>query len=221
MKWLKLMGLVIKDKYNYLKNGKYKRLFGVFMFVGEVGQGKTISAIKHAQKLKEEDDRINIYTNFYMNGENGRIDHWSDMLDVPSYSIIILDEVQNTFSQREWNSFPPQLVQLLTQNRKWGKNEGGERPPGIRLIMTTQDYENTDVMLRRLCNKVINCSAWFGGRLIYNKWYKRKEFEKTDEKRRNEGLKAIVADDELRNSYDTYRILETMKSEEELKKVKK
>lgn len=223
-KWFKLFGLVMKDKYNFIKNGRYKRLFGVHMYVGEVGSGKTISAVNEALKLKEQDERIKIYSNFYLKNEDGRIEHWSDMLDVPSYSIIILDEVQNTFSQREWNTFPPQLVQLLTQNRKWGrkKDENGEvRPPGIRLIMTTQDYENTDIMIRRLCNRVISCNSWFSGRLIMNRWYSRKEYEKTDEKRRNDGLKALVVDDNLRNQYDTYRILASMKNEEELKKKSK
>lgn len=222
MKFLKLAYLVARDKYLFYKNGKYENLFGCFMFVGEVGSGKTISSINHALKLKEKDERIKIYTNFHLIGQDGEINHWSDMLSVPSYSIIILDEIQNTFSQREWNTFPPQLVQLLTQNRKWGTeaNKGEIRPPGVRLIFTTQDYENTDVMIRRLCNKVIQCSGFFKGRLILNRWYKRKEFEKTDEKKRNEGLKALVVSDELRNQYDTYKILESMKTEEELKKRK-
>lgn len=220
MKFLKLMGYVVKDSIEYWKNGKYQRLFGVSMYVGDVGQGKTLSMTYDVLKLKEKDPRIKVYTNFFMEGEDGRIEHWKDMMDVPSYSIICLDEVSNTFNQRNWSNFPSEMIQLLTQNRKFGNDENGTRPPGIKLLMTTQDYDNTDVFIRRLCNTVIQCSSYFKGRLIFNRSYKRKEYEKTDEKRRNSGRHSFVATDGLRNSYNTYRLLSSMRTKDEEEQLK-
>jgi len=216
MRIFTLIKCIIKDRIEWWKNGRYKNLFSVFMFVGDVGQGKTLSMVNHIKELQREDERIRVYTNFHYEGQHGAIDHWRDMLEVPSYSIIAIDEVQNTFDQRSWNSFPPQIVQLLTQNRKWGTdNNGGEqRPPGVRILFSTQDYENTDVMIRRLCNKVVQCSAFFAGRLIFNTEYKRREFEKVEEKREIIDRSFFVGTDELRNSYDTYKILKTLKDEE-------
>ena len=222
MRLFKLIKYIFKDAKERRKLGKYKNLFGIYMFVGDVGEGKTVSLVNHIKELKSSDPRIKVFTNFYYEGEDGRIEHWKDMLDVPSYSIIAIDEVQNTFNQRNWNSFPPELVHLITQNRKWGKDiEGEERPPGVRICFTTQDYENTDIMIRRLCNRVIRCASFFKGRMIYNMWYTRKEFEKTDEKRKRIKTRYFISDDDIRNSYNTYRILESMRSKDEDEKVNK
>lgn len=201
---------LIKYVWKDWRAGEKRKMYGVYMFVGEVGEGKTLSAVNMIEEEKAKHPDLKVYTNFHYIGQDGAIEHWQDMLNVPSFSIIAIDEVQNTFDQRSWQSFPPQVVELLTQNRKWGDREDG-RPPGVRLIMTTQDYENTDVFIRRLCNYVIQCRAFFKGRMIINTQYRRKMFEASETKRRNTGRRWFVGSDELRESYDTYRILESLK----------
>jgi len=212
-KILRLIRLVLRDKWIAFKEGSHERLYGVYMFVGEVGEGKTVSMVQHLEDLRKKDPRIKIYTNFFYQHESGRIEHWKDMLKVPSYSVIAIDEVQNTFDQRSWSSFPPALVPFLTQNRKFGDREDG-RPPGIRLLLTTQDYDNTDVMIRRLTNYVITCSSYFSGRLIFNRLYKRKVYEMSEQNRKNIRLDWIVGSDDLRNVYDTYKLLDSLKGYE-------
>lgn len=210
---------LIKYVWRDWRAGAGARMYGVYMFVGEVGEGKTLSAVNMIEEEVAKNPEVKVYTNFHYKYQDGEINHWTDMLEVPSFSIIALDEIQNTFDQRSWQSFPPQIVELLTQNRKWGSREEG-RPPGVRLIMTTQDYENTDVFIRRLCNYVIQCRAFFKGRMIVNTMYRRKVYEQSETKRRNAGRKWFVGSDELRESYDTYRILESMKNYEKQEKLK-
>lgn len=141
------------DFYTFLKDIKnntyFRRIYGVYGYVGEYGQGKTICLVKEYLKLSKRTkfhnpDNYIFISNFNLKGT----EHFNTLDDVLVYYrlavssrkglIIFWDEAQNEFPENDRN-FPPQLRVLLTQNRK---------NFGVRLLWSTQDYTRVNKNLR-------------------------------------------------------------------------
>jgi len=138
------------DLIKKIKSGDYKRFngYGVYMYVGLPGSGKTISVVEYLNSIKKKyGDEVNIYTNFCYKYETAPISNWRDLINFPGPAVFVLDEVQLTFNSRSWKDFPPEMVTLLTQNRKMRK----------QIITTSQAFERVDKVFRELVNYVIEC----------------------------------------------------------------
>lgn len=189
----------------------YEILYGVALYVGEVGSGKTMGMVERALRLKSRDPRIIVWSNFHFEGCDYVFRDLAELENIPSYSVLLISEGALFANARDWTNFPAGLVEMLTQNRKWGQGEG--RPPGVLMLWDVQDPMMIDTNVRRLTNSVIHCKAYcdFGNfpRLMVQ-WFSspRKYFNSDDpDKVRKNGFFCYIATDELRRRYNTYQQL--------------
>lgn len=189
---------------------KYFSLYGVTLYVGEVGSGKTMGMVERALRFKRRDENIIIWSNFYFDGVDYVFSDLSELSNVPSYSIVLISEGSLFANSRDWSNFPVGMVELLTQNRKWGDTSGG-RPPGVMLLWDVQDPNMIDTNVRRLTNAVAHCKAYCdfgnGPRLMVQNFYRPASyFDKTDPTRklRRNGFFFYIATDTLRNVYNSF-----------------
>lgn len=167
---LNLIKWVLLDVF---RGKSYFKLFGIWAFTGYYGQGKSLGAVTYAFQLKEKhpDLDIKIYSNFEVQGQDGRVDKWEDLLELPRNTILIFDEIQSTFTSTRWKDFPIDLLWKLTQCRKHG----------LAIFCTTPVYTRISIQLREsvdyviVCKNILNLDRWFK----YT-FYRAPDFEKAD-----------------------------------------
>jgi hypothetical protein len=211
----------IIDLYRLIKYGRKIHLYGIRAFVGLYGGGKTMGMTYYLHDIRQNyGDKVLIATNYYYKGQDFAITKWEDLL--PEYDkpvIFAYDELQNEFNSREYKGFPVQLMTLLTQNRK-GK--------GKQIIYTCQDYETVDKNFRRLTKDVGVCRTLFG-RLTNIKFFNREEYEMLiSNPDINKRMKVhrkftmrFVQTDTLRDSYDSFQMLDSAKSKQYVEQLNK
>jgi hypothetical protein len=158
----------------FVKKDKYRDIFGVYLFIGLYGEGKTLSMVRMLKEKIKKYGRKNLiivsdvdlkFTDYIP------LKHWKQLVaDYDKPVIFMCDELQNLFSAREFKDFPPQVLHMLTQNRKMRK----------MLICSTQVFDLVDVNFRRLSFYLIDCMKMFGFMFV-NAYYKRKWLPDTDE----------------------------------------
>jgi len=186
-----------------------KELFGLRIFVGLPGQGKTMSLARKLSYLRQKyKNSIYIYTNFGWKWEDDPFTDWSMLLKKYDKPVVFgFDEIQNDFQSRDFGTFPKPLITAITQFRKGN---------GIAIYGTTQVFTNIDVILRTQTFEVIQCSTKFG-RLTFNKHYLPEDYElfmqtkglDNQLKIKPEKFIAYIQTNRLRNQYDTKQFLES------------
>lgn len=219
-KLLELIKWLFIDLYRLKKYGKKLHIYGIIGIVGLYGGGKTIALSEYLTRMKKKyGNDILIATNYCFNLEDFSLNSWKDLLKEYDKPIIFgYDELQNEFNSREYKDFPIELMTLLTQNRKGN---------GKQIIYTTQDYTTVDKNFRRLTQKVWACKTRFS-RLTSVRVFDRENFEQLDkEVNVNKKMKvgnirySFIQTDELRNSYDSYKMLESAKNKQYLNREEK
>lgn len=207
--------------YKELKSGKYfRRIYGVYGYVGEYGQGKTICLVKEYLKLNKRTkfhnpDNYIFISNFNLKGTK----HFNNLSDVLVYYrlavsshkglIIFWDEVQNEFPENDRN-FPPQLRVLLTQNRK---------NYGVRLLWSTQDYTRVNKNLRVQTTQISEMRC-VSKRYMIQSVYRRNLYEdyyssvSVDNKVKKKALikYRFIQTDLMRNMFGSFVMLESAKN---------
>ena len=210
MKFFLFLRLVISDRFKIMRLRKlglppdFKT--GIYLYVGLPGRGKTISIVKKLDEIRATYPDALIVTNFGYKYEHASLTSWKQLVNLKNGAsgiVFAIDEVQLTFNSRAWKDFPPDMVTLLTQNRK-------ER----KLILTSaQSYDRVDKVFRELTNYVVRCRT-IGGRWTFNRAFLREEYEAFVSGYGKSGRKAVtswrfsfIQTDELRSQYDTFKIL--------------
>lgn len=146
-------------------------------FVGLIGAGKSMLAVKHAAEIARKRGQI-VASNISLSipgvecrklavGHDGidieEVWRLFDLEEVPLEDgrtllrrragsaglVLVLDEVGVLMPARFWASAPIDLMQLLSQSRKLGCD----------LVWTAQDVEQVDAFLRRLTQWIYKCQA--------------------------------------------------------------
>ena len=189
-------------------------LFGIYGFFGLPGRGKTMAMCNELKRLRDRyGDKIYIMTNFCYNDEDFQFTSWKDLLKEYDKPLVCAwDEVQNEFNSRDFKTFPIALLTLLTQVRK--KN-------GVQILYTAQRWHFVDKNFRSLSFGCYECST-IAGCLTVTRLYDPIDYDNLcnqsdyDRRSRIRPLKtdSFLQTDVLRNSYNSYRMLETAKSKE-------
>jgi len=203
IKVIKFIRLVLWDIIRHEKRLPY----GVWMFVGLGGYGKTISMVEYLERMRKKHKGIKIYTNFEYDNQDGRLDNWKQLIEIVNEKGVIFafDEISGTFNAKEWKTFPLEVFTLLAQSRKMKK----------QIICSAQSYEDVDVAIRRKANLIIECRTILG-RWTFNRAFERPEYERgietsgTKKRRVRCWRRSFVQDDSIRNIYDTYEQIKAL-----------
>ncbi|GFP78555.1 hypothetical protein [Clostridium fungisolvens] len=209
-----LLKWVLIDIRRAIKFPRPPHYFGIHLVVGLYGQGKTMALTEYLDRLRKKHGHdIYIATNYYYHDEDFHITHWKDLVKTYDKTIIFgYDEIQNDFNSRDYQNFPTELLTLLTQNRKGN---------GKQVVGTAQRYGRVDKVFRELSQYVWSCHTVFG-RLTSVKQYDAEDYEmllSTPDVKKRMRIRPVkkwkfVQDDEIRNHYNSYQMLESATSKE-------
>lgn len=205
---------LVVDAWRFFTKPRKIHLYGVWLYLGLPGAGKTVSLTEYLIRMREKyGDKIYISTNYGFKDEDFPITHWRDLLTTYDRPVIFgYDEVQNEFNSRDYKNFPYELVKLLTQNRKGH---------GKQIVCTAQRFGRVDKTIRELCSHVVECRTRWGGRVTYTRKYDIEDYDMylneidVIKKRKIPYQRyRFIQTDKLRNSYDSFKMLESAKTKE-------
>lgn len=117
------------------------------------------------------------------------------------------DEIHLTFESTKWEDAPSNLLDYISQQRKYHK----------QIVSTSQVFTRIDKKLREQTNFVIECHSYLLGRLVTNKYYLTPEyisngekFDKGNRKRKTKKRLSFIAYDEIRHKYNTEEIMKDL-----------
>lgn len=198
---------------DYLR-GKRKRSFGIYQFVALPGQGKTMSMVAHIERfiqdMEEQKKPYVIATNFTYSHANYYIEHWLDMVNIAKdcykrkiACLIAFDEIHVTFDSSDWKDFPPEMLALLSFNRKYG----------LQFCCTSQIYERIPKKIRDIANYTVICKNICNA----DRWFRCYYFDKCDyevefdgKRKKCKFIKEFIADDDFYALYDTLEQVDNM-----------
>lgn len=95
--------------------------YGMHLVCGEQGSGKTTCCAYLARKMKKQYPKLKIRSNFECKIQDFPLTDWKELtLDTNGIygELDIIDEVQNWFSSNASKNFPPDMLTVITQQRK-------------------------------------------------------------------------------------------------------
>jgi ATP-dependent Clp protease ATP-binding subunit ClpX len=202
-----------KDIINY--DASKFRPFGLYMFCGKQGAGKTMGLVYTLEHYRKKYPKAKIYSNMKYKHETAPLKNLNDLLDKSLYNglkgtIFVIDEIQNEFSCATSKDFPESLLSLVTMQRK----------QKIVILATSQVFTRVAKPLREQCFYVIEAFT-FLGRYTRLKWFVAEDYNtyiespnmKKKFKMRKKKKDCFVQTDELRELYDSFALVERMSRE--------
>lgn len=155
------------DFISYIKNRKWNDWngFGLNIYVGIFGKGKTLSATKYVLKQAKRYN-LNVISNIKLNGYPYiPLTNWQQIVEAEGNTIILIDEISTVFNARQWKNFNINLLFQLLQCRKNKK----------MIVGTAQRFAHVDKLLRDITYNVIDCNKYW--RLLHNSFYDGWDYE--------------------------------------------
>lgn len=192
---------LINDIFN--KEPDFFNYQGCVIFEGRQGSGKTISMIEFVRRMQKEYPRALCMTNLGYTGEDTELKDWRMLLNYKNdiYGVIVaIDELQNWFSSNDSKNFPPGMLEIITQNRK-----------NRRIILgTSQNFYLLAKPIRSQATELRRCSTLLGCLTIVRRFEPILDSEGNVQEFKRLGWYFYVHDKELRDSYDTFKIIERL-----------
>ena len=189
-------------------------LYGIYGYFGLPGKGKTIAMSKRLRDYRKRyGDNIYIMTNYFYDDQDFEFTSWKDLLkDYDKPLVVAWDEVQNEFNSRDFKDFPIALLTKLTQVRKGN---------GIQVLYTSQRWHFVDKNFRSLSFGCYECNTILGNLTVtrhydpvdYDNLCSNSDYDKR-RKIHPKLTESFLQTEDVRNCYDSYRMLESAKSKE-------
>lgn len=194
-----------KDIYNYFKNKEWEHFkeYGIDVAIGYFGKGKSAYVARKVEKMYSRyGDKIRILSNMHFyNIPYTKLENFQQLIELQDVedgregTVVVIDEVSNLLSHRNFANFPLELLGILTQPRK----------NNIYILATAQRWFMIDKIFRSLVRYAIDLNKiWrFGTYYSYDAW----DYETSLNPRmlRPMSRGAYFMKDKLFNSYDTYQ----------------
>lgn len=211
--FLAFLILIVRDAYYFRKNKEYLnfRAWGLHIYCGKFGSGKTSSMVHDAYELAKKYKMLKILTNmelknFPLHTEIIELEHFRQIVDAENNTLIIIDELATIFNSRDWKNdgVPAPVLGTLLQQRK--KN--------IMIYATAQVFTHVDSLMRQITFTVRDCKC------IMGRWNLVSVYDPLDFEARmtNLDLKpklvkfyGFIQNDFYRRLYDTTEMVEKMK----------
>lgn len=188
-----------KDLYN--RDPNEFREYGLHLFCGEQGSGKTTAAVELIQRWRQRYPEMKVISNMDLKGEDKRLSHWKDILNYNNDiygTAVVIDEIQSWFSSNESKSFPPEMLAEISQQRKQRK----------AIIGTAQVFSRVAKPIREQAAYIYLPMTLFGCLTIVRKTKKEYWDDEKQRFKRYCGIYFFVHTDEIRNAFDTYKKIE-------------
>lgn len=176
---------------------------GLVIFTGRQGRGKTISMVEYMRHLQDSYPCAKCITNLAYEYQDDALIDWRQLIDYKNGVkgvIVGMDELQNWFGSNASRNFPPEMLSVITQNRK-----------NRRLILgTAQNFYLLAKALRSQTTEVRECTT-IAGCLTFV--IRKEPFldDKGDVKEwKHRGFYWFVHTPRIRESYDTYKVIESL-----------
>lgn len=163
----------IKDIILYFLEKRWTRFseYGIDMWIGMFGHGKTLSMSHRAEQLyKQYGDSIRFISNYKLNNipyiplENFKqlVDLGEEQESKYQGTVVLIDEVENLLSHRNYANFPLELLHMLTQQRK----------KRVYIMCSAQRFFMVDKLWRSITTNVYDCNKhWrFQHMELYDAW---------------------------------------------------
>lgn len=177
---------------------------GMIIFEGRQGSGKTISMVRYMKDMQYEFPDALCTTNLAYTNENKPLKTWTMLIDYKNgYKgvIVAMDELQNWFSSNDSKNFPPEMLYLITQNRK-----------NRRIILgTSQNFYLLAKAIRSQATEVRRCATYFGCLTVVRRLEPILDSEGNVVEWKKRGIYCFVHDKELRDSYNTWKVIENLR----------
>ena len=196
----------------YRKNKKSDEMFpyyGMHFYCGRQGSGKTYSMTHELEQIRKKYPKCKIYTNYGYKYQNFPIYNISMLTDEKYYNgcdgvVFAIDEIQNLYQSSNINNVPPEILGVVTQLRK----------QKVYIICTSQVFTRVSKPLREQAFYITECKTLFHSLTVCKK-YNADEYlfdiDRVEKKSFPIKKYSIVHNDELRNSYDTYLLIKSIK----------
>lgn len=185
------------------KDPEWFKYQGMVIFEGRQGNGKTIAMMEFARRMQKEYPKALCLSNLDYKYQDEELDHWKKLVDFKNgiYGIIaIMDETQNWFSSNQSKDFPPEMLQVVTQNRK-----------NRRIILgTAQNFYLLAKAIRSQATEVRRCSTYLGALTLVRRFEPILDSDGTVKEWKKRGMYFFVHTKELRESYDTYHVINSL-----------
>lgn len=222
------LALSAKDVYHYYKEheNKHFHLFGLHIYLGKFGQGKTCSMVRDAWLLANKYEDVTILTNLKLTNFPEHVQILElrciqDILDAPDNTIVLIDEIGTIFNSRDFQK---------NQRKGKGKEEDGlpkvlfqyicqVRHRNMVIFGTVQRWGFLDKQLRQITKDVTVCSAFPDhpfSRMITNYVYDGEEYDMFYQSPMRPlsllGADVWLQTDFIRSLYDTREMVSTVLS---------
>lgn len=177
---------------------------GMIIFEGRQGSGKTISMVRYMKDMQYEYPDALCTTNLAYTDENKPLKTWTMLIDYKNgYKgvIVAMDELQNWFSSNDSKNFPAEMLSVITQNRK-----------NRRIILgTSQNFYLLAKAIRSQATEVRRCATYFGCLTVVRRLEPILDSEGDVVEWKKRGIYCFVHDKELRESYNTWKVIENLR----------
>ena len=186
--------------------------YGMTLYAGRQGGGKTMSLVKRANELRDEYTGLFIASNFGYEFEDFSLNSFKDILKVvelarlrDSIGVLVLwDEIQNDVDS--FSKTPIEILRFITQQRK----------QGVKILATSQVFTRVSKAIREQTYEVVECKT-LAGRWTFNRYYDADEYElyfdNPDKRKERLSCKKrdnFIQSDFLRGCYDSYLVIQTL-----------
>lgn len=204
----------VKEKVKEWRTPKDKDelpYIGSQIYYGYQGQGKTLSMVRHAKKIRKKYPKALFVSNLELTGfgDYVKFSTFDELqrlfatLDNGKYgTIYVIDEIHNYFHSHDSRSIPLWIVQVFSQQRK----------KRVLVLGTVQLWKDVTKAIRDQIENLIACKKVAG--IIFNQVLDPREIEKVygDEKIKVKKLGFYVPTLSLYNSYDTSQVINSGRS---------
>jgi hypothetical protein len=215
IEFVRFVAWKVKDVYTYFKNKEWEIFdgFGLHIYVGMFGSGKTSSMVYDAYCLASKYKSLQILTNMHIQNfpKHTKIIplvSYKQIVDSPANTLILMDELSSEANSRDWKKegIPPDVLRTILQCRKQRKE----------FFATAQRFMHVDALYRQITFTVRECHCMAG------RWNFVSVFDGWEYENRNNPLKPLeslksysfVQTDHVRSLYDTAELVEKLKKTE-------
>lgn len=176
---------------------------GLIIFTGRQGRGKTVAMAEYIHYLQSCYPKSKCITNFDFKQQNDALIHWKQLIDYKNAHmgvIVGMDELQNWFSCNQSKNFPPEMLGVITQNRK-----------NRRVILgTSQNFYLLAKAIRSQATEVRECMTLAGCFTIVRCREPILDDKGDVKEWKARGWYWFAHTPKIRNSYDTYKVIESL-----------